>query len=106
VAQLEGAPAADDWLVLCRETPSIQVEATKPVIVDIHIRTDRTESPLRNEDVVSGAERGARASVITNGSTKGDGVTIASPHVIGDNRVLYAAVALLLSYTVLIVLAG
>ena len=32
VAQLEGAPAADDWLVCCRETPSIQIDATKPTI--------------------------------------------------------------------------
>jgi len=106
VAQLEGAPAADDWRVFCRETLSIQVEATKPVIVDISTRKSRAGSPLRNDDVVSGAERGSRASVSSIVSTGGGTVSISTTHVIGDNRVLYAAVALLLSYTVLIVLAG
>ena len=77
-----------------------------PVIVDTCTRTVRTESPLRNDDVVSGAERGSRASVSSIVSTGGDGISSPTTQVIGDNRVLYAAIALLLSYTVLIVLAG
>jgi len=56
VAQLEGATATDDWLVRSGETLGVEVDTTKSVIVDISGRTDRTESSLGNDDIVSGAE--------------------------------------------------
>jgi len=104
VVKLEGAVAGDDGGVDGGEAQRVQVQTTKSFIVFPHSRVaPLVLSSPRYEDHVLQAQAGPATPGSPSSSASS---TSSGSHSIANSRVLYAAIALLLSDTVLIVLTG